>query len=118
MSPFQYAAASAIAFAGLLVIGCDDTADRTTVPANSPERTASSERSIQEKDADISSTIHNRIETDRYISNNGKMIDVETTNGVVVLYGTIHHEADHQEILAKSVNIPGVVRIEDRIVVQ
>jgi osmotically-inducible protein OsmY len=110
-----------LAVCGILITGCDSTASRdgTSPTTTTTTATASpSAGSAAERDNAISSVIHNHLEVDKDISYTGKMISITTTNGVVLLNGTVHNEGDHQKILATVRKVDGVERIDDRILIQ
>jgi hypothetical protein len=113
--------AASLAICGFLITGCDGTANRD---ANSSTTTATASTASPatgtpaERDNTISSVIHNHLEVDKDISYTGKMISITTTNGVVLLNGTVHNEGDHQKILATVRKVDGVERIDDRILIQ
>ncbi len=114
------ATAAVLILCGLHITACNDAAKRDEAPGAATATAAPSAKTggTADRDMQISATIHNHLEVDKDISSTGKMISITTTNGIVVLDGVLHNEGDHQKLLSIVRKVDGVVRIDDRIIMQ
>lgn len=67
-------------------------------------------------DLELVRAIRQRLVSDRVISMRAKNAVVVVQDGVVTLRGDASDSVDHDLVIAKVISVPGVVRVDDRLV--
>ncbi len=67
-------------------------------------------------DLELVRAVRQRLVSDRVISMRAKNAVVVVQDGVVTLRGDASDRVDHDLVIAKVISVPGVVRVDDRLV--
>jgi osmotically-inducible protein OsmY len=86
--------------------------------ADTTAQTRKADQRVRDSDMKITQAIRDDLANDRNLSALGKDIDITTTNGVVVMSGTVDNESDRQSVIAKAKKVDGVVRVDNLLAVK
>ena len=110
--------ATLVLFAPLAVAACrDDHAGTATTTSHVmiPEPTAI-DQSDEPRDRALVARIRRDLVLDRSLSVRAKSVVVVVRDGVATLRGDVPDRAEHDRVVALVVSVPGVVRVDDRLV--